>query len=173
MAVVKVSGADPRKDIEAIINAVTKDADGIRVVVFNTVKGQFTRRIFNEGNKTNGGNIGQYKPLSKKIRNEAGRRIDKVDLEMTGTLRRSVAVGVGDGRVVMGMMEQKEPEIKVEKGRIKIVGTSDLSTVENAILQEKHFNTEIFAPSKEEIDRGEKTLVKELNLRVKKALSRS
>lgn len=170
MAKVKVRGASPKKDIEAIINLVTKDADGIRTVVFNTVKGQHTRRIFNEGAATEGGAIGQYEPSTKRIRNAAGRRIDKVDLEMTGTLRRAINVGVGDGKVVLGMTEQQEPKIKIEKGRVKIAGDSNLSTVENAILQEKHFNTEIFAPSKEEIQRGEKTLVKELNIRVKKAL---
>lgn len=159
------------RDLKAIESVISKDADGIRTVVFNTVKGQLTRRIFNDGMNSAGGLIGQYKPSTKKIRNKLGRRIDKVDLEMTGTERRAVTVGTGEGRVVLGIQEQQEPKITVENGRIKIAGTSELSTVENAILQEEHFATEIFAPSKEELTRGEETLVKELNLRVKKALS--
>lgn len=173
MATVKKRGADPAKDVEKILRAIERNADGIRTVTFNTVKGQHSRRIFNDGGATEGGAIGQYKPSTKKRRNEAGRRIDKVDLEMTGTLRRSLTVGVGDGKVVLGLQEQKEPKITVEKGRIRITGTSDFSTVENAILQEKHFRTEIFAPSKEEIQRGEKTLIKEVDRVAKQALSQS
>lgn len=168
---VKKRGADPKKDIERIIQAVEQNANGIRTVVFNTVKGQYTRRIFNEGGNTAGSSIGQYDPLTKKLRNMAGRRIDKVDLEMTGTLRRSIGVGATEGKVVMGLLEQPEPKISIEKGRVKITGTSDFSTVENAILQEKHFQTEIFAPSENEVKRGETTLVKELDRTVRKALS--
>lgn len=170
---VKKRGADPKKDIESIIRAVEQNSNGIRTVVFNTVKGQYTRRIFNEGGRTSGGSIGQYEPSTKKARNQAGRRIDKVDLEMTGTLRRSIAVGQTEGKVVMGLAEQNEPKISIEKGRVKITGTSDFSTVENAILQEKHFQAEIFAPSNEEVKRGETTLVKELDRTVRKALSSS
>lgn len=173
MAKVKVRGANLRKDLEAIINVVTQQSDGIRAVTFNTVKGQLARRVFNEGGATGGQNIGQYHPLTKKIREASGRQTSKVDLEMTGTLRRSVVVGTGDGKVVLGMLDQPEPKIKIEDGRVKIAGNSDVSTVENAIFQEKHFNTEIFAPSKTEIDRGEKTLVKILNKLVQKALGRS
>lgn len=173
MAKVKVRGASVQKDLQAIINVVAQEADGIRTVTFNTVKGQLARRIFNNGTATAGQSIGQYQPLTKKIREAGGRQTSKVDLEMTGTLRRSVAVGVGEQRVVLGLLEQPEPEIKIENGRVKISGTSDFSTVENAILQEKHFNTEIFAPSKEEVNRGEKTLIKILNKQVQKALGRS
>lgn len=167
---IKKRGADPLKDIQKIIQAVEQNADGIRTVTFNTVKGQYTRRIFNTGERTAGGAIGQYKASTKKIRNAAGRRIDKVDLEMTGTERMSIAVGVSGGRVVMGIAEQNEPKITVKDGRIKITGTSNFSTVENAILQEKNFKTEIFAPSKDELTRGEVTLVRELDMVVKKAL---
>lgn len=170
---VKRRGAVPADDIEKIIEAIEQNADGIRLVVFNTIKGQYTRRIFNLGEKTSGGNIGRYDNDTKKVRDAAGRRTDKVDLEMTGTLRRSITVGVGDNQIVFGMLEQPEPKITVVKGRIKIQGNSKLSTVENAILQEQHFNTEIFAPSKEELQRGEKTLAKEVDRVVKKALQLS
>lgn len=170
---VKRSGANVIKDIEAIIKAVEQDADGIRTVVFNKVKGDLTRRIFNEGTATGGGLIGQYSPVTKKIRNSLGFRIDKVDLEITGTERRSIAVGVGDGKIVLGLQEQPEPKISVKGGRIQIKGDSKFTTVENAAHQEEHFGKEIFAPSKEEIESGEKTLIKELDSTVIKALGRS
>lgn len=170
---VKRRGADPVKDIQRIVKAITDNADRIRLVTFNTVKGQLTRRIFNQGLATDGSRIGNYAPSTKEQRNEAGRRIDTVDLEMTGTLRRSLVVGTSEGKVSLGMAEQPEPKITVSGGRLRVTGTSDFSTTENAIVQEKNFNKEIFAPSKEELERGETTVIKELNLVVQQALRQS
>lgn len=166
----KRKGADPKKDIERIIQAVKQDADGIRTVTFNTVKGQLVRRIFNTGGASEGGKIGLYEQSTQRARKRGGRQTAYVDLEMTGTLRRSISTGVSEGKVVLGMQDQNEPKISIENGRVKIKGTSSFSTVENAILQEKNFNTEIFAPSKEELTRGEKTVIKELDRVVQKAL---
>jgi hypothetical protein len=70
----------------------------------------------------------------------------------------------------MGMLEQPEPKVSVKGGRLRITGTSDFQTTENAIAQEDHFGKEIFAPSEQEIKRGERTVVKEINRLVKKAL---
>lgn len=200
----KRKGADPEKDIARIIQAVKQDADGIRTVVFNSVKGLLARRVFNQGLATDESRIGNYKPATKKIRQELGYRIDTVDLEQTGTLRRSVVVGVESGRVVLGMAEQKELVVRIKAGkkttRVKGLGTisnvgatnrsrkgvktlssdvisfhelSEITTTENALIQEKHFNKEIFAPSKKELERGEVTVIKELDRVVKKALQLS
>lgn len=169
----KRKGADPKKDIERIVKAITDNADRIRVVTFNTVKGQLARRIWNNGKASDGTRIGSYTIPYKKLRNEAGFRIDTADLELTGTLRRSLIVGEGEGRTQLGMADQLEPKVKFSKGKLTVTGTSNFNTVENAIVQEKNFNKEIFAPSKEELDRGEKTVVKELNLVVQKSLRQS
>ncbi len=199
---VKRTGADPKKDIERIVKAIADNADRVRIVTFNTVKGQMARRIWNNGQATGGERIGNYKPSTKKIRQELGFRIDTVDLEQSGTLRRSLVVGTADGKAVIGMLEQKEPVRKIQTGaktkRVRGIGEimnvgavgrskstnlssdtiafhefSEITTVQNAIIQENHFNKEIFAPSKEEIERGEKTVIKEINLIVQKALRQS
>lgn len=165
------TGADPAKDILKLTDAIVANADRIRTVTFNTVKGQLVRRIFNEGTASDGTPIGQYRPLTKKIRALVGRQVAKADLEMTGTLRRSVVVGVADGMTVLGIIEnQKEPVISVKGGRLRVIGASDFSVIDNAIAQEENFNKEIFAPSDQEIKRGEKTVLKEINLVAQKAL---
>ena len=173
MAKVKRSGANVKKEIEMIVKLIADNADRIRVSTFNTVKGQMARRIWNNGIATDGSRIGSYSIPYKKRRNEAGFRIDTVDLELTGTLRRSFVVGTGEGRTVLGIAEQPEPKVSFVKGKLTVKGTSDFDTVENAIVQEKNFNKEIFAPSKEELERGEKTVVKEMNLIVSKGLKQS
>ena len=93
---VKRSGADPKKDIESIVKIVKDNANGIRTSVMNTTKGQVARRVFNKGTATDGSVIGQYSTGKdggyKKLRNTIGRRIDKVDLELTSTLRQSLVV---------------------------------------------------------------------------------
>lgn len=166
----KRRGADPAKDIERIVSAIEANAERIRTVTFNTVKGQYVRRIFNNGLATDESRIGVYRFNTAKFRSKAGRRITTVDLELTGTLRRAVTVGVSDGMTVLGMLEQNEPTVSVKDGRLRVTGTSDFSVTDNAIYQEENFNKEIFAPSESEIKRGEKTVLKEIDLVVKKAL---
>lgn len=167
----KRRGANPAKDILAITDAIVQNAERIRDVTFNTVKGQYARRIFNERMSTNMSPIGSYRPATKKIRKEAGRQIATVDLEMTGTLRGAIIVGVEDGKTVLGILENKnEPVISVKDGRLRVTGTSNFPVIDNAIAQEKRFNKEIFAPSEQEIKRGERTVLKEIDLVVKKAL---
>lgn len=198
----KRKGADPKKDIDKLVRLISENADRIRTVTFNTVKGQMARRIWNNGGATDGSRIGNYKPSTKKRRQELGFRIDTVDLEQSGTLRRSLVVGTSEGREVLGMLEQKEPVVRISTGKktkkVKGLGSisnvgatgrsksktlsadvinfhelAEITTVQNAIIQEKRFKKEIFAPSKDELERGEKTVVKELNLIVSKGLKQS
>lgn len=171
-----------KNDLERFEAAVKREANGIRLVVVNTVKSALVRRIFNNGIASDGTDIGQYERSTKIFRNYIGRRIDKVDLEITGTLRRSVQVGRYNERTVLGIVENKEPFIDFSRnksGRIrekrgfataKIVGLSGLLTTDNAIYQERIFNTAIFAPTEEEIELGDKTFEKQLNEVAKKNL---
>ena len=193
----KRKGADPKKDIEKLVKLISDNADRIRISTFNTVKGMMARRIFNNGIATDGSAIGKYARSTKIFRNLTGRRIDTVDLEMSGTLRDSLEVGTSEGKTVIGIVDVPEPVTQASKKRrkgfatlqlkgtglkvgskdialnIDKIQTSNYKTVENAINQEKHFNKEIFAPSKEEVERGEKTVIKELNLIVSKGLKQS
>lgn len=101
-----------KEDMDLIADALSKNINGIRTVTFNTVKGQMSRRIFQQGQSTDGSPIGQYATSTKKFRNEVGRRIDKVDLELTGTLRQSLIVGTEGKQVTMGFTEATEPEVQ-------------------------------------------------------------
>lgn len=170
MAKVKRSGDSLKKDIEAITAAIIKNANRIREVTFNTVKGQMARRIFTQGGATDGSKIGTYEYSTQRFRREVGRQTNYVDLSMTQTLERSFGVGTHEGRTVIGIADVNEPEVTAENGRLKVTGISDFITTENAIYQEKNFGKEIFAPSKEEIKRGEQTVIKEVNIVVKQAL---
>ena len=173
-----------KEDMKTIINAVEKNINGIRTVTFNTVKGDMSRRIFNNGIATDGSRIGNYAPMTKKIRNELGRRIDTVDLNITGTLQKSLVVGTEGGKVVVGMLEQNEPKTKGtrKEGKLKrgeggglnvkkvSISSGTLLTTDNAINQEKHFGKEIFAPSEQELKKGDEIFADELNKVIGKAL---
>jgi len=172
MASVKRSGDSPKKDIKALTKAILKNADKIRLSAFNTVKGQYVRRIFNQGLASDGSKIGTYTTSSAEFRRKIGRQTNFVDLEITGTLRRSIAVGKSSGRSVLGLATQPEPKISTKGGRLTVVGTSNFNTVDNAVTQEDNFNKEIFAPSKSELKRGEATILKEIDRIAVKVLSR-
>ena len=60
-----------------------------------------TRRIHNEGQNVSGGQIGQYKTSTKRIRAKAGRQTSFVDLSFSGkTSKEFVAEPVAGGWVV-------------------------------------------------------------------------
>lgn len=169
-----------KQDLANIESALIKEGNQIRTVVINTVKSKLVRRIFNDGIATDDAPIGKYETSTKKFRNSIGRRIDKVDLEVTGILRKSIQTGIYDGRTVLGIVGNKEPKINFsrnKKGKVvekkgfrtaKVSGLSDYQTTENAINQEKHFGKDIFAPTPEEIQLGDRTFVKQLNEVIKK-----
>lgn len=167
---IKRHGDNVQKDIERITDAIVKNANRIREVTFNTVKGQMARRIFTKGGGTDTAMIGVYEESTKRFRQSVGRQTSYVDLSMTQTLEKSFGVGTADGRVVIGIADRMEPEVEAVNGVLKVVGNSGITTTENAIEQEKRFEKEIFAPSKDEIQRGEETLIKEMNHIVWRAL---
>ncbi len=152
--------ADPEKDLNRLLNAIEKNKNRIQQVGYNNMKGSLVRRIFNNGESTDGGPIGQYAFTTKRSRQRRGFQISRVDLEISGTLRRSIIVGKFGDELVLGMKDQLEP------------GTS-LTTTQNAIDQEQRFNKEIFAPSKAEVKEGEVAILKEVNIIAKKALKSS
>lgn len=159
-----------KRDIKTIEQAISKNLNRIRLVTFNTVKGQMSRRIFQQGQSSDSSPIGTYEQSTKRQREKGGRQTAKVDLEMTGTLRNSLIVGKEGNNISMGIKENPEPKISVANGVVRITGKSDFSTVENAIQQEENFGKDIFAPTKEEIETGEMVFLHEVDRVTKKAL---
>lgn len=159
-----------KEDLNTIVKTVAENINGVRTVVFNTVKGELVRRIFNNGIATDGSQIGTYELSTARFRVEAGRRTDKVDLSMSQTLQKSIIVGTEGNNIVLGMVDNKEPKLTVKDGRLKITGTSDFLTTDNAIQQEKNFGKEIFAPSEQEVEKSQELFVKEMDKLIKKAL---
>lgn len=169
------------QDLTKILTALKFQKNRIQTVAFNNLKGEIVRRIFNRATATDGTPIGNYQPSTKKFRNEIGRRIDTVDLEITGTLRRSIVVGTDGQDVVFGFKEQTEPDIRaqgkrklkkgkgggVNKKKLVIKGKGNFPVLENAISQEERFGKEIFAPSEDELKKGDKAVMTEIDLIVK------
>lgn len=139
-----------RKNIEILARSAAKVNTDAQTVASNTVGGLLRRRIFNNGLATDGGSIGQYAPSTKASRAKAGRQTSKVDLEFSGTLRRSIQTGVSGKNVVLGIVETSEPK------------SGGFKTGENAASQEKHFGKDIFAPTEKEDLAGEKAYLKVL-----------
>jgi len=106
-------------------------------ILLNNAGAAIRRRIFNEGGATDG-KIGDYKTKSKLIREQKGLQTIYVDLEVTGTLRRSIQVGISENDKVLGIAE-----INYE---------NNFSTDKNANVQEKNFKKEIFTISEKEIE---------------------
>jgi hypothetical protein len=108
-------------------------------ILLNNAGAEIRRRIFNEGGATEG-KIGNYKPKTKLIREQLGQETSYVNLEQTGTLRRSIQVGVDGSDKVLGIAETN-----YENG---------WTTIKNAEQQERNFKKEIFTISEKEIEKA-------------------
>ena len=163
-----------KEDMTAIVDAISKNINGMRTVVFNTVKGEMmSNRIFQQGKASDGTDIGEYAASTKRIRKYVGRRTDKVDLEMTSELRNSLVVGVEGGEVVMGFIGNTEPKISIKGGTLRVAGKTDYLVTDNAIDQEERFGKDIFDPSAEEVKKGEDVFLFEIDKLIKKTLGKN
>jgi len=73
------------------------------IAALSSVIGLYLQRIHNKGEASDGSPIGIYESLGHiKKRQELGRQISKKDLELHGNLRRSVKIGVSEGKNVIG-----------------------------------------------------------------------
>lgn len=129
------------------INKISQDFTKVVIDLFpkytdiflNNAGGEIRRRIFNEGGATEG-KIGNYKPKSKLLREQKGQETGYVNLEDTGTLRRSIQVGVDGESKVLGIAE--------------INYANGWTTDKNARQQERNFEKEIFSISDKEIEKA-------------------
>lgn len=159
-----------KDDVKLIVRAVEKNINRARLVAYNSVKGDISRRVFQQGIASDGTQIGNYTVSTAKQRQRGGRQTAKVDLEWTGTLRRSLVVGTENDKVTMGFVENNEPKTSTKGGVVRVKGLSDFTTTENAIQQEKNFGKDIFAPTTEEIDKSQDIFVDELTDAINKEL---
>lgn len=88
------------------------------IVQSQDLLGKILTRVFNNGKDSNGNPIGQYagadsksKGRYKAKRNAAGRRIDTVDLQFTGSLEESIKNGIVEDGAVIGFNNEKEAKI--------------------------------------------------------------
>ena len=121
--------------------------------------GRILGRVFVNGKDSNNNAIGQYagsdsksKGRYKAKRNAAGRRIDTVDLQFTGALFESIKNGhAGEGEAIIGFNNLKEAKI----GR----------------YNEKRYEKDIFAPTKEEQEETKRLMADyikaEMNARIR------
>jgi hypothetical protein len=107
------------------------------VVLMQNAGAALRKRIHNEGKATDGSSIGSYSPASVLLRSQEGLQTDYVDLEQTGTLRRSQQSGVSNGETVLGIAE--------------INYTDGETTPEVAMYQEQRFGKKIFTLSEDEV----------------------
>jgi hypothetical protein len=92
----------------------------LQTVACSAVLGNLLQRIFNKGESADGGLIGPtlsptrfgaYSEKYGRLRKERGRQVDKVDLELDGTLRRAIDIGTSQGKVVVGITSEKQTQI--------------------------------------------------------------
>lgn len=100
------------KKIEASLPEISVIAANADVLANNTALGDITRRIFNEGKRSDGSSIGQYKvgPYKNK-RESSGRQTNYIDFQFSGDLFYSIQVGNLNGKPAVGIISQKEADI--------------------------------------------------------------
>lgn len=100
------------KKIRASIPQISIAMANSEVAAMKSTEGQIIGRIFVDGVKTDGTDIGQYVsgPYKAK-RNANGKRIDKVDLQYNGDLFNSIKTGTFNGKPAVGIDSKKQDEI--------------------------------------------------------------
>lgn len=121
------------------------------IVQSQDLVGKVAYRIFTLGKASDGTDIGRYKPgryIAK--RNEAGRRIDKVDLSFKQDLEKSIVSGIVDDGAAYGYNNQKEANI--------------------GNYQEERYNKPIFSPSEQEQEETKQLMVDYIIERLQKSV---
>lgn len=108
--------------------------------------GVILQRVFNEGKDTSGNDIGQYagadsksKGRYKALRNRKGLRIDKVDLQFTGAMMKSIVNG----------QTQDGAEIGFNNTELAKIGS----------YNEERYKKDVFAPSATETENARALMV--------------
>lgn len=107
------------QNLKDLANKIERSIPKVSVLVANaevlgttTALGDITRRIFNEGKLTNGGNIGNYtSPPYKKKRQKKGLQIQYIDLQFSGDLFNSIGIGKFNDKPAVGIKSEKENDV--------------------------------------------------------------
>jgi len=138
-------------ELSGLLGVLKKGKNQIQTAACNEVESRIANRVFVRGLATDRRQIGKYKDGPyKKLRQKEGRQTSKVDLEMTGSLRRSLVVGTSGGNVVLGFNRAEEATI--------------------AAKNEERYKKDIFAPSKTEVRAGNLAVTREIDYIVKTQL---
>lgn len=98
--------------IERSLPQISIIAANAEVLGNNTALGDIGRRIFNEGKRSDGSNIGNYTnaPYINR-RTSQGRQVNYMDFQFSGDLFNSLQVGLLNGKPAVGIISQKEADI--------------------------------------------------------------
>ena len=103
-----------------------------------------TRRIHNEGEKVSGGQIGQYKASTKRIRAKKGRQISFIDFSFTGQLSKDFVAEPVPGGWVVGFINPsgRKPtsgtiheELEKKFGEVWGISSSDEAAIQRILAK--------------------------------------
>lgn len=135
-----MSPEEYEKGLERLKDELAQIIIDAPVVQSQDLVGKVAYRIFTQGKASDGSDIGRYKPgryIAK--RNDAGRRIDKVDLSFKQDLEKSIVSGIIDDGAGYGYNNQKEANI--------------------GNYQEERYGKPIFTPSVQEQEEAKELMI--------------
>lgn len=96
--------------LENLLAEIEANLPEANLVALKRVEADMKRRIFQQGQATNGSQldtfsrprVGRYSLRYGRVRQEAGRRTDIKDLEFKGDLRKAITIGLNRGQLVLG-----------------------------------------------------------------------
>lgn len=139
-------------DLTRLTTTIAKSRNRLQTVAANEVGFDLRRRIFNEGQASDGTGIGEYNYLPyREYRKKRGRQVGYVDLELDGDLRRAITTGVAGKDVVLGITNEDEAAI--------------------AAKHEERYKKAIFTPNDSEEEQGEQAFLTELDIVAKSAFN--
>ena len=99
----------------------------LQTVACSSVLGVLLQRIFNKGEAADGGLIGPtlssnrfgaYSEKYGRLRESKGRRVDKVDLQFSGSLFESIQIGTSGGKQVIGITSAEQTQIAEKQEKV-------------------------------------------------------
>lgn len=108
-----------QQSLQQLANKIQRTLPSISVAVANsevvgtsTALGDITRRIFNEGKRTDGANIGNYtSPPYIARRKNKSLQVNYIDLQFSGDLFNSIKQGRFNDNPAVGIVSEKENDV--------------------------------------------------------------
>jgi hypothetical protein len=135
-----------------IVDAYAKAINDAEVAALLFLEGKIKFRVHNRGQKSEGDQIGTYRPFTIKKRKERGRQVNYVDLQFEGNLIKGYKVG------------------KASDNNANALGFINDVETQKAVDNEQRFGGPIFSPPSSEIDAAMQSYTAVLNAKLKDAL---